>query len=69
MDNLLLVQILQSNNHIGHKKSSLILCKATTLSDMIPEIAAINVIHQQVKILSGLEGADHINNKRVLEFR
>ena len=66
MDNFILMKILEASYHVGNKKFSLPFIKLSSLANMVSQIAAINVIHEQVQVLSVLEGCNHINDERVL---
>ena len=66
MDDLILVQILQSNYHVGDKEFSLTLVESTPSSNMISQIAPVDVVHQQVKILPVLKSGHHVDDKGVL---
>ena len=56
MNNFVFVHILQSNNNIADKKFGLSLVENPLISKMVPQISSIEVIHDEVKMLSILEG-------------
>ena len=67
MNNFVFVHILQSNNNIADKKFGLSLVENPLISKMVPQISSIEVIHDEVKMLSILEGVLDIDQEGMVE--
>jgi len=62
MNNVFLVNIFQSSNKTSDKKLCSIFLKFSESANMVPEITAGKVIHNEVKIFPILECIVHIDN-------
>ena len=67
MNNFVFVHVLQSNNNIADKKFGLSLVENPLISKMVPQISSIEVIHDEVKMLSILEGVLDIDQEGMVE--
>ena len=67
MNNFVFVHVLQSNNNIADKKFGLSLVENPLISKMVPQISSIEVIHNEVKMLSILEGVLDIDQEGMVE--
>jgi hypothetical protein len=63
MYNLISVQVLESDDDINQKEFSLFFAEKLLVSEMVPQITAVEVVHQQIEIFSILESDFHINNE------
>lgn len=68
MDNVLVVQILQADEHTGHEKPCFLLIEPLPLTYMIPEIPSRHNLHDQVKCLAVLERVEDIYEEHVFEL-
>jgi DNA transposition AAA+ family ATPase len=59
------VQKLQAEDNTSNKKSRFLLTEDAVITQMIPKISAIAIIHHKVEMLTILKGIDHINQKRM----
>ena len=69
MDDIVQVQVFQSDKNTGDKEFRLILSESSPAAHMVPKIATYEQVHNQVKVLPVLKCISHIDNKRVLQFR
>ena len=67
MNNIVLVHVLKSYDHVGHEKFALPLIEDPFVSQMIPQIPTIKVVHDQEQILSVLEGTANIDQERMTQ--
>ena len=63
MNNFVLVHILQPYNEVTDKKFSLFLVKHSLISQMVPQITTIKVIHNEIKMLPVLKSIADIYQK------
>lgn len=68
MDNAVIVHILQAYNDICDEKFGLRLNKFPSPSDVVTQVSTIQIIHDEVKILSVLKSISHIDNKGMVKF-
>jgi hypothetical protein len=68
MNDVILAEILQANYKIGNKKFGLKFSKSSSTANMISQVSTIHIIHDQVQMLSVLEGIVHINEEGMLNF-
>ena len=68
MDDVVIVHVLQAYNDICDEKFCLRLNKFTPSSDVITQVSTIQIIHDQVKILSVLKSISHVDNKGMIKF-
>jgi len=68
MDNAVIVHILQAYNDICDEKFGLRLNKFSSPSDVITQVSTIQIIHDEVKILSVLKSISHVDNKGMVKF-
>ena len=67
MNNFVFVHVLQSNNNIADKKFGLSLVENPLISKMVPQISSVKIIHNEVKMLSILEGVLDIDQEGMVE--
>ena len=67
MNNFVFVHVLQSDDDIADKKFGLSLVENPLISKMVPQISSIKVIHDEVKMLSILEGVLDIDQEGMVE--
>lgn len=68
MDDLVLVHVLQTYQDIGDEKLRFLLVEVSFISQMVAKITAIQVVHDEVEVLSILESRCHINQKGMVQF-
>lgn len=61
MHNVIHVQVLQSGEYARDEELGLGLDEAAACPNMVAEVAAVDVVHYQVKVLSILKGVRHIH--------
>ena len=68
MNNLIIVQIFKAIKNASYKKSSLFLIKSSFSTDMVTQVSARHIIHDQIQGIAVLKSMQHIDQKRVFEF-
>lgn len=68
MDNFILVQVLESDDHVGQEELGLLLRKSPALADVVSQVTPVDVLHQQIQVLPVLKGSDHVDDEGVLEL-
>ena len=63
-----LVQVLEDERHLGGVETRCVVGKAARPSQVREELAADDVLHQQVEVLVVLEGAEEVDDERVVEL-
>lgn len=65
MDDAVAVQVIQPDDEVGDEEFGLQLCESSPPADVVPQIAAVDVVHDQVEVLPILEGAVHVDEEGV----
>lgn len=69
VQNVLCMHVFKSSNETRNKKSCRLFVKLSVATDMISEVSAWEVVHDQVKILSVLKSIVHVDNVDVVQLR
>ena len=68
MNDAVIMHILEPDNQVGNKELRLDLSESTLLPNMVSQVTSIEIVHNQIEILSVLKGIAHVDNKRVVKF-
>ena len=68
MNNLIGVDILESNEDVDCNKPYFLLSETVFVADVVSQVTASKVIHDEVEVLMVLEGAFHIDKEGVVEL-
>ncbi len=68
MNDFVFMHILQADNNIGNKKLCFSFIKETFIPKMITQVSSIQIVHNQVQMLTILKSISHINQKRMIQF-
>lgn len=60
MQNTLLMEVLQREEHTGYEELGLLLVKLLILGEVVPEVSSLHEIDDQVQVLPVFEGVVHI---------
>jgi hypothetical protein len=69
VDNIIEMEILKSNQNASDKKLSLHLLETPAAAHVVAEVATDKQVHNEVKVLTILEGVGHIDDEWMLELR
>ncbi len=69
MDYLTSVKVFEGYDEISEEELGLDLRESASASDMITEVSAVDVVHDEIDVLSVLKGVSHIDEKGVSDAR
>ena len=69
MNYLISVEVFEGYDEISEEELGLDLGESTSASDMITEVSAVYVVHDEIDVLSVLKGVGHIDEKGVSDAR
>ena len=69
MDYLTSVKVFEGYDEICEEELGLDLRESASASDMITEVSAVDVVHDEIDVLSVLKGVSHIDEKGVSNAR
>ena len=69
MYNLIPVEVLECDDYVCDKKFALLLVEMLTVAEMVPEVAAVKIVQDEVEILAVLESRGHVDQEGVGELR
>lgn len=69
VDDALVVHVLQAEQQAGQEEPRLLFGKLPVLRDVVPEVAPVEQVHDEVEVLAVLEGVVHVHEERVLQRR
>ena len=69
MNYLVSMEVFEGYDEIGEEEFCLDLCESTSASNMITEVATVDIVHDEIDVLSVLECVGHIDEKWVFDSR
>jgi hypothetical protein len=72
------MDVFKSSHQTRNKKSyplvtlkftSLLFCESPVSANVVPQITPVQKVHDQVQVLSILEGIVHVDNERIVKLR
>lgn len=68
VDHFVLMKKLESDEDVSDEEFGLPLVEVASIPEVVPEVPAVEVVHNEVEMLSVLEGAAHVDHEGVTEF-
>jgi hypothetical protein len=69
VDNFILMEKLEPDKYISKKELGLFLIEESAIAEVVAQVSSIEVVHDEVEVLSILEGVGHIDEKGMGQFR
>jgi len=61
MDDLVLVDVLQTDQNVGHKELGFFFVEVPFIAQVVAQISAVEVVHDEIQVLSVLESVGHVH--------
>lgn len=69
MDDIVLVQVLQTEDDAADEELDDVFGELFVTADLKPEISARHIVHDEIQVEPVLESEDHVDDEGVFEFR
>ena len=56
MNDFIFVHVLKSNDNVGHEELGLPLVEDSFVAEVVPEVTAVEVVHDEEEVFAVLEG-------------
>jgi hypothetical protein len=63
VDDFLAVHVLERHHDAGEEEAAFVFFELAAVAEMVAEVAAVAVVHDQVEVLPVLERADHVDQE------
>ena len=68
MNNVVFMHVLKTNYHVCHEKFGLALVEDPFVAQMVAKISSVEVVHNEIQILTILESWTDVDQERMAEF-
>jgi len=68
VEDAVLVEVLEAEDHAGNKKLGLLFVEAALLANVEAEVAAVHQVNDQVEVVPVLKGVLHVDEEGVVEL-
>ena len=63
MDDAVAMEVIQPNYEVGNEEFGLQFCESASPADVVSQVSAVDVVHDEVEVLSVLEGVVHVDEE------